>query len=68
MKQKLRVQFHNKALSLALDAVRGAKQMDRQQVAEESGVSAPTLCRVMKGTLYGFLVSLGGQRLIPDST
>ena len=43
------VKFDNKAFNLVLDTVRGSKGMNWKQVAEESGVSASTLCRVMMG-------------------
>ncbi len=49
MKRIQRVQFSNKALSLALDAVRGAKGLNWQQVAEASDVSPSTICRIMAG-------------------
>ena len=43
------MQFNNKALSLALDAVRSAKRMEWPQVAEETKVSESTLCRIRQG-------------------
>ena len=43
------VKFNNKSFNLALDTVRGAKGMNWRQVAEESGVSASTLSRVIMG-------------------
>lgn len=41
--------FNNKALSLALDVVRAAKQMEWPQVSAETGVSESTLCRIRQG-------------------
>jgi transcriptional regulator with XRE-family HTH domain len=49
MKRIQEVQFNNKALSLALDAVRAAKGMEWPQVAEETRVSEATLCRIRQG-------------------
>lgn len=49
MKQVQDVQFNNKALSLALDAVRAAKGMEWPQVATETNVSEATLCRIRQG-------------------
>jgi transcriptional regulator with XRE-family HTH domain len=49
MKDKPNVQFNTDAFALALDAVRGAKNLRWKNVAEESGISASSLCRILKG-------------------
>jgi transcriptional regulator with XRE-family HTH domain len=49
MKDKSRVKFNNKGLALALDAVRGSKDMNWLQVAEEMGVSPSTISRILMG-------------------
>ena len=43
------IRFDNKAFNLVLDTVRGSKGMNWKQVAEESGVSASTLSRIIMG-------------------
>jgi transcriptional regulator with XRE-family HTH domain len=43
------VKFDNKAFNLVLDTVRGSKGLNWKQVAEESGVSASTLSRIIMG-------------------
>lgn len=43
------VQFDNKAFNLVLDTVRGSKKLNWKQVAEQSGVSASTLSRIIMG-------------------
>jgi transcriptional regulator with XRE-family HTH domain len=49
MKQVQEVKFNNRALALALDAVRAAKGLEWPQVASETNVSEATLCRIRQG-------------------
>jgi predicted transcriptional regulator len=44
-----KVKFDKRAFALVLDTVRGSKEMNWQEVAEDAQVSASTLCRIMMG-------------------
>jgi transcriptional regulator with XRE-family HTH domain len=43
------VEFNVDALALAIDAVRGSKGMNWKDVAEEAGISASTISRILQG-------------------
>ena len=45
------ITFDIKSFALAIDAARWAKHQSWKQVAEETGVSKPTLCRIQQGKL-----------------